>query len=148
MCFCRRALVLMPSSALPSLSGHAGGGLVLLQQQEGADQVWGAVEVVVDMTGEWAIKPRGCRFMGHLLLPAGHRSGIGDFVHLNIIRRLKVNLDPPLNAPVRLLTIELFSFRTGENRHLALNNHHYISGSLSGATRSTSQGSTLAKPQR
>lgn len=91
--------LLRPPQPSPSLSGLAGPGLprppLLLQQQEGADQVWAAVQVVVDMTGERAIKPRGCRFMGHLLLPVGQRSGIGDFVHLNIIRRLKVNLDPP-----------------------------------------------------
>lgn len=87
----------------PSLSGHAGRGPPrppwLLQQREGADQVWGAVQVLVDMTGEWAIKPRGRRFMGHLLLPGGQRSGIGDFVHLNIIRRLEVSLDPPPPPP-------------------------------------------------
>lgn len=66
-----------------SLSCHCQGMLVMdypaastgrffpfsfLQRWEGADQVWGAVQVVVDMTGEWAVKPRGRRFMGHLVL--------------------------------------------------------------------------------
>lgn len=38
-----------------------------LQQWEGADQVWDEVQVVVAITWEWAVKPRGHRFMGHLL---------------------------------------------------------------------------------
>lgn len=38
------------------------------QQWEGADQVWGAVHVVVAMTGQWAIKPQGYGFMSHLVL--------------------------------------------------------------------------------
>lgn len=101
---------------LLSLSGHAGHGPPrppsLLQQQEGADQVWGAVQVVVDMTGEWAIKPQGRRFMGHLLLPVGRRSGICDFVHLNIIPLLKVNLERLIpQSSMLLLTIEPYSFR-------------------------------------
>lgn len=41
---------------------------VFLQWWEGADQVWGAVQVVAAMTGEWAVKPWGYRFMGHLVL--------------------------------------------------------------------------------
>lgn len=130
MWFYRWALVLMPPSLSPSchcqdmlVAGRLGR---LLQQQEGADQVWGAVEVVVDMTGEWAIKPRGHRFMGHLLLPVGQRSGICDFVHLNIIRRLKLNLDPLIPQSSTLLpTIEPYSFRIERNPHLAWNSCRY-----------------------
>lgn len=44
------------------------GVIFFLQQWEGVDQVWGAVQVVVAMTGEWAVKPWGHRFMGHLVL--------------------------------------------------------------------------------
>lgn len=55
-CHCQGMLVSCAASPLAP-----GGWVVLffifLQRWEGADQVWGAVQVVAAMTGEWAVKP-------------------------------------------------------------------------------------------
>ena len=65
-CHCQGMLVMDYLAASTGCVGFF--FFVFLQQWEGADQVWGAAQVVVAMTGEWAVKPRGDRFMGHLVL--------------------------------------------------------------------------------
>lgn len=63
-CHCRGMLV---TDLFIVSTGHKF-SLLLLQQWEGADQVWDAVQVIVAMKGEWAVKPRGHKFTGHLVL--------------------------------------------------------------------------------